>query len=219
MGAVAWAIRRRSVFRPRSSNRTCRFEKKRTLASPRPDAPHGHGSDQTVYPLNPKLVEVGWFRTQSLPSGRCSCAAPSSFPFCCYGHCRCRAQQAPPRFLYMARSTRSTTECAPSRLPRPPMALSRAVGGAATTTRNLTSAKDRQSCVKGRLSRRRWSFLRGCEQRLRCVAGFVFLLKAPKPFLEARTIVVSETRQRLSRGNRLTRNDHENRLYRTGLHL
>ena len=59
------------------------------------------------------------------PQGRCSCAAPSCFSFCCHVHCRCRAQQAPPRFLFMARSTRSTTECAPSRLPHPPMVLSR----------------------------------------------------------------------------------------------
>ena len=78
---------------------------------------------KTVPSLNPKLVEVGWFQTLSLPSGRCSCAAPSSFSFCCYY--RCRAQQAPPRFLFMARSTRSTTECAPSRLPHPPIVLSR----------------------------------------------------------------------------------------------
>ena len=59
------------------------------------------------------------------PQGRCSCAAPSCFSFCSHGHCRRRAQQAPPRFLFMARSTRSTTECAPSRLPHPPIVLSR----------------------------------------------------------------------------------------------
>ena len=97
---------------------------------------------KTVPSLNPKLVEVGWFQTLSLPSGRCSCAAPSSFSFCCYY--RCRAQQAPPRFLFMARSTRSTTERALSRPPHPNMALSRAAGGAATTIRKLTSAKNRQ---------------------------------------------------------------------------
>ena len=48
--------------------------------------------------------------------------------------------------LFMARSTRSTTEYAPSRPPHPNMALSRAAGGAAITIRKLTSAKDRQIC-------------------------------------------------------------------------
>ena len=111
------------------------------LAAPSPLVARMHPS------LNPKLMGVGWFQTMSLPEGRCSCAA-SSFSFCCYGHCRCRAQQAPPRFLFMARSTRSTTEYAPSRPPHPNMALSRAAGGAAITIRKLTSAKDRQICVK-----------------------------------------------------------------------
>jgi hypothetical protein len=46
----------------------------------------------------------------------------------------------------MARSTRSTTERAPSRPPHPNMAVSRAAGGAATTIRKLISAKDRQIC-------------------------------------------------------------------------
>jgi hypothetical protein len=88
------------------------------------------------------------------------------FSFCCYGHCRCRAQQAPPRFLFMARLTRSTTECAPSRLPHPPMAFSRAAGGAATTIRKLTSATDRPICVKGRLSRRPLSTGRALNSKI-----------------------------------------------------
>ena len=92
-----------------------------------------HGSDQTGHSLNPKLMEVGWFQTVSLPQGRCSCVAPSCFSFCSHGHCRRRAQQVPPRFLFMARSTRSTTECAPSRPPHPNMELSSAAGGAATS--------------------------------------------------------------------------------------
>ena len=55
------------------------------------------------------------------------------------------------------RSTRSTAEYAPSRLPHPPMALSRPAGGAATTIRKLTSAKDRQICVEGHLGWRPFS--------------------------------------------------------------
>ena len=81
-----------------------------------------------------------------------SCAASSFFSFCCCGHCRRRARQAPIRFLFMVRSTRSTTDSAAMRPTQPHiLRLSRAVGEAACAKRQLISARDRPICVRGRL--------------------------------------------------------------------
>jgi hypothetical protein len=118
-----------------------------------------HSPSPKTWPLHPQKQ-------------RRSCVAPSSFSFCCCGRCRCRAQQVPVRCPFTARGSRTTDSAEVRRAQLPLRTSSWAVGGAATATRQLASARDRLICVEGGLSGRPL-FLSGQSLRCRLLAHLV----------------------------------------------